>query len=294
MRFPTTTRLPQVAAAVVLFAWPLHHGWAAQLKILHDLAHAPGNGAHSRASLTPVGSTLFGTSGGGTGNFGTIFAINTDGSDFHLVHQFAGGPMGSDPISEVTAVGSKLFGTTKFGGTAAAGTIYSVNMDGSDFQVLHSFASAAGDGRDPLAGLTAVGPTLFGTTFGGGATNSGTIFKIDTDGSDYQVVHSFGTTITDGRGPAARLTLSGNPMYGTAEIGGSGSAPIPASMSMVRPPLRTTTTFSAHSSTSGGRNMSSNQAARTPGSALWPNIAPGSESTPSLITSTSISPTSHA
>src|SRR5262245_4550206 len=31
------------------------------------------------------------------------------------------------------------------------------------------------------------------------------------------------------------------------------SIPIPTSMSMVRPPLRTTTTFSAHSSTSGGR-----------------------------------------
>ena len=62
-------------------------------------------------------------------------------------------------------------------------------------------------------------------------------------------------------------------------------------MSMVRPPLRTTTTFSAHSSTSGGRNMSSSQAARTAGSALWPNIAPGSDSTPSLTTITSIAPT---
>jgi hypothetical protein len=49
---------------------------------------------------------------------------------------------------------------------------------------------------------------------------------------------------------------------------------------MVRPPLRTTTTFSAHSSTSGGRNMFFSQAARTAGSALWANIAPGGESTP--------------
>jgi hypothetical protein len=72
------------------------------------------------------------------------------------------------------------------------------------------------------------------------------------------------------------------------------SAPIPASTSMVRPPLRTTTTFSAHSSTSGGRNMSFSQAARTAGSALWPNIVPGSDSTPSLTTSTSISPTRSA
>src|SRR5499426_2567780 len=73
-----------------------------------------------------------------------------------------------------------------------------------------------------------------------------------------------------------------------------GSAPIPASMSMVRSPLRTTTSFSAHSSTSGGRNMSCSQATRTAGSALWPNIAPGSDSTPSLTTITSISPTRSA
>jgi hypothetical protein len=40
--------------------------------------------------------------------------------------------------------------------------------------------------------------------------------------------------------------------------------------------------------------MSFNQAARTAGSALCPNIAPGSDSTPSLITITSISPTRSA
>ena len=45
---------------------------------------------------------------------------------------------------------------------------------------------------------------------------------------------------------------------------------------------------------SGGRNMSSSQADRTAGSALCPNIAPGSDSTPSLTTSTSISPTRSA
>ena len=40
--------------------------------------------------------------------------------------------------------------------------------------------------------------------------------------------------------------------------------------------------------------MASSQAARTAGSTLWPNIAPGSDSTPSLTTSTSIAPTFRA
>ena len=87
--------------------------------------------------------------------------------------------------------------------------------------------------------------------------------------------------------PAASSRWTNRPTRGKS----GNSIPIPASMSMVRSPLRTRTTFSAHSSTSGGRNMSSSQAARTAGSTLWPNIAPGSDSTPSLTTITSIAPT---
>jgi hypothetical protein len=65
-------------------------------------------------------------------------------------------------------------------------------------------------------------------------------------------------------------------------------------MSIVLPPLFTTTAFSAQSSSSGGWNMSFSHAERTVGSALWPNIAPGSESTPSLTTMASILPTFNA
>jgi hypothetical protein len=100
------------------------------------------------------------------------------------------------------------------------------------------------------------------------------------------------TSVTDARSmPAASSRWTNRPARGKFK---PGSIPIPASMSMVRPPLRTTTTFSAHSSMSGGRNMSFSQAARTAGSALWPNIAPGSDSTPSLTTSTSSLPTRSA
>jgi hypothetical protein len=56
-------------------------------------------------------------------------------------------------------------------------------------------------------------------------------------------------------------------------------------MSTVRPPLRTTTTFSGHLYTSGGWSLSSSQAARSAGSALVANVVAGSGNTPSLITS---------
>lgn len=62
-------------------------------------------------------------------------------------------------------------------------------------------------------------------------------------------------------------------------------------MSMVRLPLRATTTFSGQSSISGGRNLSFSQAARTAGSALVAKVGAVIGSIPSLTTSTSMSPT---
>ena len=61
-------------------------------------------------------------------------------------------------------------------------------------------------------------------------------------------------------------------------------------MSIVRPPLRTTTTFTGHTISSGGRNMLSSQAATSAGSALVAKFGVFSASSPSLTTSTSISP----
>jgi hypothetical protein len=60
---------------------------------------------------------------------------------------------------------------------------------------------------------------------------------------------------------------------------------------MVRSPLRTTTTFSGQSSTSRGRNLSSSHCPYSPASALVAMVLLVIGSTPSLITSTSISPT---
>ena len=73
------------------------------------------------------------------------------------------------------------------------------------------------------------------------------------------------TSVTDARSmPAASSRWANCPARGKS----GNSTPSPASMSMVRPPLRTTTAFSAQSNMSGGRNMSFSQAARTAGSAL--------------------------
>ena len=90
------------------------------------------------------------------------------------------------------------------------GTIFSINTDGSDYQVLHAFASPVDRGGYPESDLVLVGSTLFGTTELGGVDGLGSIFSIHTDGSDYQVLHSFIYG-----GSVSGLTLVGSTLYGT-------------------------------------------------------------------------------
>jgi uncharacterized repeat protein (TIGR03803 family) len=56
--------------------------------------------------------------------------------------------------------------------------------------------------------------TLYGTTDSGGTNGNGTVFKVNTDGSGYVVLHYF-TGNGDGARTSAGLVLSGTTLYGT-------------------------------------------------------------------------------
>ena len=171
--------------------------------------------------MTLAGSTLYGTTDyGGSAGDGTVFSINPDGSGFQLLHSFVGGSAdGVGPYANLTLVGSALFGTTFGGGNAGDGTIFSINTGGTGFQVVHSFAGGTSDGDEPFADLTLINSTLFGTTLYGGSDNDGTVFSVNTSGSDFQLLHSFSGT--DGENPEAGLTLAGSTLFGTTLLGGS-------------------------------------------------------------------------
>jgi uncharacterized repeat protein (TIGR03803 family) len=71
------------------------------------------------------------------------------------------------------------------------------------------------------------GNTLYGTTTGGGTAFSGTIFRVNTDGSGYTNLYAFSSVSTsisgtngDGASPRGNLVLSGNALYGTTFDGG--------------------------------------------------------------------------
>jgi uncharacterized repeat protein (TIGR03803 family) len=178
---------------------------------------------------------LYGTTdGGGVELGGGVYTINTNGTGFALLHNFlwdfltftnAPGSntntAGDDPANLLSS-GNALYGTTQVGGNPGAGSVFTLNLDGTGFKTLHVFQrDSTNDGANPAGRMTLLGNTLYGTTSNGGPLDRGTIFQINTDGSDYAVVYTFSGT-NDGYHPVNEMTLVGNTLYGVTTAGGTG------------------------------------------------------------------------
>jgi len=181
------------------------------------------DGQNPSGGLTLSASTLYGTTfgGGGTGKHGTVFTINTDGSGFATLFAFSG-TNGAAQVAPMILSGNTLFGTTRSGGTNSSGSIFRVDTDGNNFTNLYSFSGGL-DGYLPESALAISSNILFGTTTAGGTSNYGTIFKINTDGSGFGVLHQF-TSTYDGGEPFCGPVLVGNVLYGEALAGNSSSS----------------------------------------------------------------------
>jgi uncharacterized repeat protein (TIGR03803 family) len=192
-----------------------------------------GDGSNPLCTLVLSGSTLYGTAnGGGVFGHGTVFGINTNIASFTNLHNFSSttgvkgtNSDGSGPYGALVLAGGALYGTTFQGGTSGRGTIFKVNTNGTGFTNLHNFSGFPNDGATPEGGLLIAGKTLYGTTtFGGGADN-GTVFAVNTDGTDFTNLHFFTAfshgTNADGANPKSTLIVSGDTLYGTATAGGA-------------------------------------------------------------------------
>src|SRR4030042_1374463 len=86
----------------------------------------------------------------------------------------------------------------------------------AEYRVLHHFAGGANDGAMSECSLICSDSTLYGMTSYGGSSDLGTIFKINTDGNSFQVLHSFTSPAVDGTFPTGSLILSGSTLFGMA------------------------------------------------------------------------------
>ena len=83
------------------------------------------------------------------------------------------------------------------------------------FTNLYNF-TGGNDGANPVAGLILSGSTLYGTAQYGGTNGNGTVFKINTNGIGFSVLHTFTaldaatqTTNNDGANPSAGTVFVG-------------------------------------------------------------------------------------
>ncbi len=177
------------------------------------------DGANPLTGLILSSNTLYGTaSQGGSSGYGTVFAVNTDGTGFTNLHNFtiAGG---ANPYAGLILAGNTLYGTAQRGGSGGGGggTVFALGTDGTGFTNLYSF-TGFDDGGHPKGRLLLSAGTLYGTTFDGGILRLGAVFAVNTDGTGFTSLHSF---TGDGQNPYAGLILSGNTLYGTTYRGGA-------------------------------------------------------------------------
>ncbi|MGD0815039.1 MAG: choice-of-anchor tandem repeat GloVer-containing protein [Verrucomicrobiota bacterium] len=181
---------------------------------------------------------FYGTTRLGGSNFsGTIFKLSPSGF-FTLLHTFAAETLnaqgyetsadGAMPVGALTQGNDgNFYGTTRYGGSNDAGTIFQVTPNGA-FTGLYSFilpatGSVATSGAVPNALTLGSDGAFYGTTQQGGPINAGTFFKFTVAGGFTQL-YSFNddTPGNDPITPNSTLVQGANGVFfGTTAYGGT-------------------------------------------------------------------------
>jgi uncharacterized repeat protein (TIGR03803 family) len=175
----------------VLFDYNLDTG---QMTTLYSFSGSPLDGATPFHGIPQFdnnvlyGMTTDGGANGGASGDGMIFAYSLDPNAqarYQVLHNF-GDPQvpndGTNPDGSVTIVNNVIYGVTTGGGSSGHGTFFSMNLDGSGYQVLYSFQGAP-DGDHPIDSLTPVvqpdgSIKFYGMSQKGGTKDLGSVFEI--------------------------------------------------------------------------------------------------------------------
>jgi uncharacterized repeat protein (TIGR03803 family) len=97
--------------------------------ILHRFG-SDGDGAAPFASFVNIGNMIYGTTrDGGSRNVGTVFGMRLDGSDYAILHDFAGAPAdGAHPVDEVVPFNDYLWVLTSTGGATDRGGLCAIPL----------------------------------------------------------------------------------------------------------------------------------------------------------------------
>jgi uncharacterized repeat protein (TIGR03803 family) len=200
--------------------------------VLHSFGAAATDGTHPIAGLIMDGrGNLYGTTyDGGTQGSGTVFKVDPAGTET-VLHNFTGNNGASSNDGGAPYAGlimdskGTLYGTTEVGGTGnGSGTVFELAPKSGRVTVLFSSGSVNGslDGVFPHGELAIDSKgNLYGTTYVGGSTYSGVVFKVVPKTGQETVLYNFTGINGDGSNPqGALITDSAGKLYGTTTRGG--------------------------------------------------------------------------
>jgi uncharacterized repeat protein (TIGR03803 family) len=209
-----------LACAAITFSLAV----CAQAQTLSYLADFDGtNGLQPFGGVTQATDRNFygtTTNGGGHG-YGNVYRI-TPGGEITSIYDFCKRPNCADGTTPESApvLGSdgNLYGTTT-GIDYGNGTVYKMTLSG-ELTTLYTFCSLAecADGSVPNGLMQASDGNFYGTTFSGGNSNAGTIFKI-TPAGQFTSLYSFCSlaNCADGNTPVSPpIEGSDGGLYGAA------------------------------------------------------------------------------
>jgi len=198
-------------------------------QVLHGFEGGTNDGANPGPGvvLGPDNGLYGVTPSGGTSNAGTIYRLDQDGANYHVLHHFGTSPDdGTAPAAALLAgIGGVLYGSTSTGGPSNAGTIFRIHLSGNGYCVVHSFVGGPDDGANPSASLVqAADGTLYGTSHSGGVSGAGTVFKLRADGTGFSLLHSFSFSTHEGYFPGGLVIGNNCDLYGVTSLVAPGRA----------------------------------------------------------------------
>jgi uncharacterized repeat protein (TIGR03803 family) len=193
-------------------------------------ANFPLDGAAPLGLVQGNDGYFYGTTGsGGTNGYGTVFKISSTGAltslySFGSIQDSYGNPLDGATPSAALVQGSdgNFYGTTEFGGTNNAGTVFKISTNGT-LTTLHVF-TPGNDGAAPSAALVQGSDGYFyGTTAfviqdrDGFIFSAGTVFRISSNGA-LTTLYTFTGGSDGGKPQAALVQGSDGSLYGTTAV----------------------------------------------------------------------------
>jgi len=173
---------------------------------------SPGGNLAQGTNGNIYGTTLF----GGTYGSGIVYRMSTAGV-MTVVYNFCAVPClgGSYPNPGlVLGRDGNFYGTTEEGGVYGQGTVFKLTPAGA-LTTLHSFDGTDGSGNGAQALIQAANGNFYGTTFGGGNSDQGTVFEITPSGT-FTTLYRFcaNSGCPDGSGPNGLMQAVDGNFYG--------------------------------------------------------------------------------